>query len=153
MGCVTFAMELFRLSLEMIENEDTHSLIIFDGVCNFCNGAVSFILRNDVKEIFYFTPNQSDYAQKLFKKLSIEKTELDSVILIKNAHVYTKSDAALEIVKELKGIYSYLYLFKVLPKGFRDFFYLLFAKNRYKIFGKKDSCMVPSKDFLKRFIL
>jgi len=137
----------------MNNNEDTQPLIIFDGVCNFCNSSVSFIIRNEEKEMFYFTPNQSVYAQKLLKKLPIHKTELDSIILIKNAQLYTKSDAALEIAKELKGLWSYLYFFKVLPKVFRDYFYVLFAKNRYKFFGKKDSCMVPSKNLLKRFIL
>jgi len=137
----------------MNSSDDTRTIIIFDGVCNFCNGAVNFIIKKDVKEIFYFIPNQSSYGKELFKEYSISNSELDSVILIKNGHCYTKSDAALEIIKELNGIYSSLYVFKILPKRLRDYFYDIFAKNRYRVFGKMDSCMIPSKKLRKRFIL
>jgi len=137
----------------MNSSDDTRTIIIFDGVCNFCNGAVNFIIKKDVKEIFYFTPNQSSYGKELFKEYSISNSELDSVILVKNGHCYTKSDAALEIIKQFNGFYSYLYVFKILPKRLRDYFYDIFAKNRYRVFGKMDSCMIPSKKLRKRFIL
>ncbi|NQY93870.1 MAG: DUF393 domain-containing protein [Campylobacteraceae bacterium] len=128
------------------------SLVLFDGVCNFCNKAVSFIIKRDPKEIFYFAAIQSPIAQKLLKEYKLNETDLDSVILIKDGHCYTKSDATLEITKDLKGFYSYLWVFKFLPKKFRDYFYDLFAKNRYKIFGKRNSCMIPSSNISKRFM-
>jgi len=132
--------------------KETPPLIIFDGVCNFCDGAVSFIIKRDSKELFYFSPFQSLKAQKLLEPFKIQNSQLDSVILIKDGRCYMKSDAALEIAKELKGIYSYFYIFKFLPKKSRDYFYDLFAKNRYKMFGKKEQCMIPAQKINKRFI-
>jgi len=133
-------------------SEDEHPIIIFDGVCNFCDGAVSFIIKRDSRELFYFSPFQSIKAQSLLEPYKIQTSQLDSVILIKDGRCYIKSDAALEICKELKGIYSYLYIFKFFPKKLRNYFYDLFAKNRYKMFGKKEQCMVPSSSIKKRFI-
>ncbi len=140
------------MSKDTNSSKETHPIIIFDGVCNFCHGAVSFIIKRDSKELFYFSPFQSFKAQKLLEPFKIKTSQLDSVILIKDGRCYMKSDAALEIAKELNGIYSYFYIFKFLPKKSRDYFYDLFAKNRYKMFGKKEQCMVPTQKIKKRFI-
>ncbi|MBT3320941.1 MAG: thiol-disulfide oxidoreductase DCC family protein [Anaerolineae bacterium] len=127
-------------------------IIIFDGICNFCNGSVNFIIKRDPKGIFSFTPMQSDIAQELMEKHKIEKVELDTFLLIKKGIIYDRSDAALEIAKDLTGFWHLFIIFKVLPKRLSDSFYNLFAKNRYALFGKRASCMIPTPEIRKRFL-
>jgi len=129
------------------------NIIIFDGVCNFCNKSVNFIIKRDTNFHFLFTPNQSTQAEELLKKYGLSDISLSTIILIKNDKYYVKSDAILEIIKELSGYWYLFGIFKVLPKSFRDFIYNFISKNRYKLFGKKEFCMMPSKEIKERFIL
>lgn len=128
------------------------AVVLFDGICNFCNSSVNFIIERDAQNFFKFAPIQSEVGQKLLDEYKIDRLETDSIILIENKTAYTHSTAALRIAQKLGGIWSLLYGFIVLPKFIRDFFYKLFAKYRYKLFGKKDECMIPTPDIRERFL-
>jgi predicted DCC family thiol-disulfide oxidoreductase YuxK len=126
------------------------AIILFDGVCNFCNNSVNFIIGQDKNNYFKFTPLQSKIGQDFVKKFNLN--DIDSVILVENDKAYTHSTAALKIAKTLGGIWSLAYAFIIVPKFIRDFFYKLFAKNRYKLFGKKDECMIPTPEIRAKFL-
>ncbi|MGB7200852.1 MAG: thiol-disulfide oxidoreductase DCC family protein [Pyrinomonadaceae bacterium] len=126
-------------------------IVLFDGVCNFCNGAVNFIIRHDHQKKFRFAALQSEKGIGLRTKHGIAE-DVDSIILIENDHAYLYSDAALKITRALGGVWSLLYAFMVLPTPVRDWLYKLFAKYRYRLFGKKDVCMVPTPDIKERFL-
>ena len=128
------------------------AIILFDGVCNFCNGSVNFVIAHDAKNYFKFAPLQSDVAQSLLEKHNIDKAETDSVILIEDETAFTHSTAALRIARKLDGAWSWFYVFVIIPKFVRDFCYKLFAKYRYKLFGKKDVCMMPTAEIKEKFI-
>lgn len=128
------------------------AIILFDGVCNFCNGSVNFIIERDSKNYFKFAPLQSETAQKLLDKFGIDKTQTDSVILIEGEKAYTHSTAALRVARKLDGAWSAAYAFSIVPKPIRDFFYKTFAKYRYKLFGKQDACMMPTPEIRARFL-
>jgi len=129
-------------------------IILFDGVCNLCNNSVNFIIKRDKQNYFLFASLQSDAAKKILLQLNAKNylNSLDSVLLIKDNVIYTKSSAALYILKNLNFPYSVFFIFIIFPKFFRDFFYDIIAKNRYKWFGKKDTCMIPTKKILDKFI-
>ncbi len=129
-----------------------NGLVLFDGVCNFCNGSVNFIIERDRKNYFRFAPIQSEIAQKLLEKYKIDKSKLDSVIFIENDTAYTHSTAALRVARKLDGFWAWFYGFIVVPKFIRDFFYKQFAKNRYRIFGKTDACMIPTPEMREKFL-
>lgn len=127
-------------------------LIIFDGVCVFCNGVVNFIIKRDSACVFTFSPMQSEVAQSLIKQHHASKEILNTLMLIKNGTCYLRTDAILEIAKDLSGMWYLFNVFKIIPRPIRDFLYTLFARNRYKLFGKRNSCMVPTESVKKRFI-
>lgn len=127
------------------------AIILFDGVCNLCNNSVQFILKRDTKYMFSFASLQSDAGQRLLQQHDIPKNT-DSFILIENGKVYDRSTAALRICKHLKGFWKLCYLFIVIPKPIRDYMYQFIAKNRYKWFGTKTACMLPTPDLRKRFL-
>lgn len=131
---------------------ENRQIVIFDGVCNFCNGAVRFISKRDPKGKFAFTPIQSEVAKGLMEKHGISNLGIDTFVLIKNdrAHIYT--DAAMEIAKELTGFWTLFRLFKIIPRFIRDFLYRLFARNRYRLFGRTDHCVMPANEIRDRFI-
>lgn len=131
---------------------DSRNIVIFDGVCNFCNGAVHFIINRDPKGIFVFAPMQSNLAKELMTKHQINNDGVDTFLLVKNDRCFVFSSAALEIAKDLTGFWSVLRIFKWVPASIRDAFYKLFARNRYALFGKQDHCMVPTADVKSRFI-
>lgn len=128
------------------------AIILFDGVCNFCNGSVNFIIERDPAAYFKFAPLQSEVGEKLLGKYGVDKTRTDSVVLIEDEKVYTYSTAALRIARHLEGFWSKFYGFRLVPGVVRDFFYKLFAKNRYRLFGKKDACMLPTPEIRARFL-
>ena len=128
------------------------AIILFDGVCNFCNGSVNFVIAHDAQNYFKFAPLQSDVAQSLLEKHNIDKAATDSVILIEDETAFTHSTAALRIARKLDGAWSWFYVFVIIPKFVRDFCYKLFAKYRYKFFGKKDLCMMPTAEIKEKFI-
>src|SRR5687768_16318256 len=129
-----------------------HSIILFDGICNVCNGAVQFIVKRDKKNHFRFASLQSPEGQKLLAQHELPVNDFNSFVLVENGIVYTRSLAALKIAKYLSGLWSLLYGFIIVPKFIRDSIYDLFAKNRYKWFGKKDSCMIPTPEIMAKFL-
>ncbi len=131
---------------------DKFKIILFDGVCNLCNSSVNFIIDNDHKNVFKFTSLQSEKGIELLKKYDLLDKNIDSVILVENDKAYVKSDAALKIAKTLGGKYKLFYGLIILPAFIRNFFYDIIAKNRYKWFGKKDSCRIPTLELKSKFL-
>ena len=127
-------------------------IILFDGVCNLCNGFVQFIIKRDRNAIFKFAALQSDFGQAFLKSQNLNQLELKSVILIEGEKIYTQSTAALKITKYLDGAWKLGYAFIIVPPFIRNGFYKIVSKYRYKWFGKKDQCMVPTVDLKGRFL-
>ncbi len=135
-----------------IVNNKENSILLFDGVCNLCNSAVQFVIKRDKKKKFLYTSLQSKTGQKLLLKYGLNLSDFDSFILIENEKYFTKSTAALKVAKGLGGIWSMLYIFIIIPKFTRNAIYDFIARNRYKWFGKRDECMLPSPEFKDRFL-
>ena len=128
-------------------------IILFDGLCNLCDATVQFIIKRDTKDVFRFVSLQSDLGRELLQKLPIEFQLTDSVILYESEKVFFyKSQAVFEIVKSIGGIYYCLLIFKLLPNTITNTVYDFIAKNRYRWWGKKESCLVPSKDLQSKFL-
>jgi len=127
-------------------------IILFDGVCNFCNFWVNFVIKRDKKDLFRFTALQSVKAKELTSRFNIDITNLDTFVLIKGEKFFTKSTAALMVCKELNSLVKILFPLIILPKFLRDFIYDLIAKNRYKLFGKRDTCRVPTEADQLKFL-
>ncbi len=132
---------------------ENKKIILFDGVCNLCNDSVNFIIERDKNDVFRFASLQSKIGQKLTLERGIDPEAMDSIILIEpGIAYYEKSTAALEISKHLTGGYSNLKYFSFLPEGFRNVVYDLIARNRYKWFGKKEECMIPTPALKSKFL-
>ena len=129
------------------------NIILFDGVCNFCNFWVNFIMDRDAKSVFKFASLQSEAGIKLIEKHSINTKDIDSVILIMNNKYFVKSEAVLKIARELTSFWKIFYYFKFIPAPVRDFIYDIIAKNRYSIFGKRESCRIPTEEEKSKFIV
>jgi predicted DCC family thiol-disulfide oxidoreductase YuxK len=128
-------------------------IILFDGVCNLCNSAVQFIIKHDKKDVFRFVALQSDKGQEILVYIGIDPKNIDSIVLYEpGVAYYYKSDAVLQIAKGLHGIYSIGVIFKILPNRIRNQLYDYIAKNRYKWYGKKESCMIPATDLKIKFL-
>jgi predicted DCC family thiol-disulfide oxidoreductase YuxK len=123
----------------------------FDGVCNLCNGLVQFIIRRDKKAIFMFGTLQSEKAEELLDSYNIPTGEIKTIILIEDGKAFRKSTAALRILSRLPG-WAWIKIFMIVPRVIRDFVYDLVAKYRYKIFGKKETCMIPTSELKARFL-
>ena len=130
----------------------TRKIILFDGICNLCNQSVQFVIEHDSKNQFRFASLQSDFGQDFLKKNKLEATQFDSIVFIEDDQFYTKSSAALKIAKYLDGITSWLTIFMIVPKPLRDVVYSFIAKNRYRWFGKNESCWLPTKELKAKFI-
>jgi predicted DCC family thiol-disulfide oxidoreductase YuxK len=128
-------------------------IIVFDGVCNFCNFWVNFLLERDRKNIFLFTALQSDAAKSLLKKYNRSPNDIDTFLLITDKGCFDRSTAGLLVAKELGGMWKLLYVFMIIPKFIRDPFYNLIAKNRYKFFGKNEACRIPTADERDKFLV
>lgn len=126
--------------------------MIFDGVCNFCNGAVRFICKRDPQGLFVFTPMQSELARALIEEHGIHNVGIDTFLLIKDGKCHIWTDAAMEIASDLTGAWWLFNVFRIVPAGIRDYFYRLFARNRYRLFGRTDRCEIPSQEWRNRFI-
>jgi predicted DCC family thiol-disulfide oxidoreductase YuxK len=128
-------------------------IILFDGVCNLCNGAVQFIIKHDKKDTFRFVALQSEIGIEICNYIGVDRSEIDSIILYNpSVAYYYKSSAVIEIAEELGGIYSLVSVFKILPEKLRNYIYDYVAKNRYKWYGKKDSCMIPTPELKAKFL-
>jgi len=128
------------------------SIILFDGICNLCNASVLFIIKRDPTVNFYFQSIQDADAAKLPADLSKEALNLESILLIENNKLYKKSTAALRIARKLNALWPLFYVFIIVPVFIRDPLYSLIARNRYRWFGKKDYCMIPTPELKSRFI-
>ncbi len=126
--------------------------ILFDGVCNLCNKAVTFIIDHDPKDQFRFAALQSEVGVKLLSQYNIDSEKIDSIILINNDKAFIKASAALRIAKHLSGGWPILYGFVILPKFLTNSIYDFVARNRYDWFGKKDNCMIPTPELKSKFL-
>jgi predicted DCC family thiol-disulfide oxidoreductase YuxK len=133
-------------------DNSNHITVLFDGVCNLCNGTVQFIIKRDRAAIFRFASLQSHYAQRLLRQVNLPTDQLYSVIVIEDGIAYQKSDAALRIARHLPGFWHWLYIFRFIPKFIRDGLYNFIAANRYRFFGKQDHCMIPTPELKARFV-
>ena len=135
-----------------IDVNDKSNIIFFDGVCNFCNFWVSFVIKNDPKGDFAFSSLQSDFAMNFLKKNGI-KSDFQTIIFFSEGKFLTQSDAVLSILNKNGGFNKFLYqLFKPIPIRIRNGLYRFVARNRYQLFGKKGKCMVPNESIKKRFL-
>ncbi len=121
-------------------------VLLFDGICNLCNGAVNFVIKRDKKAILKFAPLQSEVAKKLLEEFNLSHHEMKSFILIENNESYIKSTAALKVCRYLKNPWPLMYGFIIVPKFIRDGIYNWIANNRYRWFGKKETCMIPTPE-------
>jgi predicted DCC family thiol-disulfide oxidoreductase YuxK len=128
-------------------------VLIFDGVCNLCNSLVKFVIRRDKKARIRFASLQSPAGQSLISKAGLKSGTTDTVIYFTDNNFKFRSSAVLYLLRDIGGISKLLYTFIIIPPFIRDFFYNLVARSRYRIFGKRESCMVPSKDIENRFLL
>ena len=126
-------------------------VILFDGVCNLCSGSVQFVLKRDKEKRFLFTSLQSNYGQDLLKRSNLPMNTFNSFILFEDGKIITRSTAALTIFSQLKG-WKWVKIFWIIPKFIRDAVYNLIAKNRYKWFGKRNECWLPTPDLKARFL-
>lgn len=127
-------------------------VILYDGVCNLCNGFVQFILLRDPKGYFHFASLQSTLGQQILAAANMDKKALGTVILLENKQLYTHSDAPLRIARKLPGAWPVLYGFILVPKFIRDAIYRFVARNRYNWFGKQESCLLPRPEWKTRFL-
>jgi predicted DCC family thiol-disulfide oxidoreductase YuxK len=134
-----------------MSNNKEH-ILLFDGVCNLCNSIVQFTIKRDPKEKFKFASLQSESGQALLKKFGLPTDDFDSFVFIKGDKYFLKSSAGLHVLKELGGVWKLFYVFIIFPRPLRDFVYNIIAKTRYKIFGKRDTCMVPTSRLKQRFL-
>ena len=129
-----------------------HPVILFDGVCNFCNSAIQFVIRQDAKEQLYFAPLQSPAAQKLLQQHHLPQKDFETFLLLDNNTIYQKSDAALRVAKHFKWYWQWVQVLQFIPSAWRNAVYSFVARNRYRWFGKRDACMIPTEKIKKRFL-
>jgi predicted DCC family thiol-disulfide oxidoreductase YuxK len=129
-----------------------NKIVLFDGVCNLCNSSVQFIIKHDKKKQFRFASLQGKFGQEVLKKNNFSSESLNTLILIEEDKIFTRSTGVLRMLKHLGGGWSLLYGFIILPAFIRDAVYNWVSKNRYKWFGKKDECMIPTKELKERFL-
>lgn len=128
-------------------------LILFDGVCNLCDATVQFIIKHDKQDVFRFVALQSELGQEIVKYIGVDTSKTDSIILYEPGRAYYyKAEAAIRIAKELGGIYSLVGIFSVLPNWFSNKIYDYVARNRYKWYGKKEQCMIPTPEMKAKFL-
>lgn len=128
-------------------------IVLFDGVCNLCNAAVQYIIKRDKKDAFRFVSLQSELGQKILKHIGINPLHIDSIVLYEpGVSYYFKSSAAIEIAKGLSGIFTLASVFRILPSALRDSVYDYIATNRYKWYGKKDNCWLPTAELKAKFL-
>ena len=129
-----------------------HPVILFDGVCNFCNSAVNFTLKRNTKANIRFAPMQSDAGLKLLQQYHLPVDDMQSFVFIENGVAYKQSTAGLKVCRHLNGLWPLCYGLIIVPKFIRDGIYNWIAKNRYKWFGVQQSCMIPTPEVSARFL-
>ena len=132
--------------------KDSYSIILFDGICNFCNSSVNFIIERDYKNRFRFASLQSVKGQELLKQFNLDSQNLKTIILLENGGYFTKTTAALRITKHLKGFWKFFYIFIIVPLFLRNIFYNIIARYRYRWFGKRETCRIPTAEEKAKFL-
>ena len=127
-------------------------IILFDGVCNLCYGVVKFAINRDKRNRLRFASLQSDAAKELMRATGIDENQLKTFVFIDDKKAYTKSTAGLKLAQNLDGLWPMLYAFIIVPRAIRDFVYNYISKNRYRWFGKEESCMIPTPEIQARFL-
>jgi len=128
-------------------------IILFDGVCNLCDSSIQFIIKHDKKDLFRFVALQSEIGMEIIKHIGVDTSKIDSILLYEPGKAYYyKAEAALKIAKELGGIYTAISWFGILPKFLTNSVYDYIAKNRYKWYGKKDACIIPTPELKAKFL-
>ena len=127
-------------------------ILLFDGVCNLCNGVVQFVIKNDPEGKYQFASLQSGKGQELLEKYNLPTDAFESFVLVEDNKVFQKSSAALTLFGGLGGIWKLTKVFWVVPRFLRDWVYSLIANNRYKMFGRKDECWLPTPELKSRFL-
>ena len=135
-----------------VRKMEEQPVILFDGVCNFCNSAINFTIKRNNKANISFAPLQSETGQKLLKQYNLPVNDMESFVFIKNGVAYKQSTAALKVCRHLRGLWPLCYGLIIVPKFIRDGIYNWIARNRYKWFGKKESCMIPTPEIRARFL-
>ena len=139
-----------KMMLNLPENK---KIILFDGLCNLCDNAVQYVIKHDKKDVFRFVALQSDLGKKILNYLNVDTSKMDSIILYEPGIAYFyKSDAALEIVKDLNVFLKWSIIFKIIQSSLRNPIYDYVARNRYKWYGKKDACMIPTPELKAKFL-
>ena len=128
------------------------NLILFDGVCNFCNSAVQIVIEIDRQKIFKFAAIQSELGQQLYRQHGLDPIDIQTLMLVDGERVLTRSDAVLEVLARLDGGWQLLAGFRAMPQPLRDWAYSEFARQRFVLFGRRDACMVPTPELQERFI-
>lgn len=128
-------------------------IILFDGVCNLCDSAVQYVIKHDQKDVFRFAALQSDLGKEILDHIGIDPKHIDSIVLYEpGVAYYYKSSAAIEIARNFGGVFHLGTVFKIIPGFLRDKIYDYVARNRYKWYGKKDSCMIPTPELKAKFL-
>ena len=135
-----------------MQSNDQKSIILFDGICNLCNASVRFILKRDQTKKFLFASLQSDAAKEILLQQPSKKNNLDTIILIDNGKIYERSTAAIKIGTKLGWMFKWVYVGYLLPVKVRDALYNWIAKNRYKWFGKRENCFIPTEKEKSKFL-
>jgi predicted DCC family thiol-disulfide oxidoreductase YuxK len=132
--------------------DTSHPIVLFDGVCNLCSGAVQFIIRRDPEGRFRFASLQSPLGEELLARFGIDSKLVDSVILVEGDRWFKESDAALRVAHGMSGAWRMLWVLRVIPRPIRDGLYRLVARNRYRWFGKPETCWLPTPELRGRFL-
>jgi predicted DCC family thiol-disulfide oxidoreductase YuxK len=139
--------------MEISELPKDKKIILFDGVCNLCNTSVQFVIKHDKKDLFRFVPLQSDLGKKILNHLGINREHTDSIVLYEPGKAYYyKAEAALKIINKFGGYYKLLNLFQIFPKFISNAIYDYIAKNRYRWYGKQETCMIPTPELSAKFL-
>lgn len=129
-----------------------HKIILFDGICNLCNASINFVIERDKNDVFRFAALQSDLGKEYTSKFNIDTSQTDSILLIDQDKIYLKSTAAIYIAKSLSGAYPLLFSLMIVPNFIRNWVYDFVARNRYKWYGKREVCMVPTPKLKNKFL-
>lgn len=135
-----------------MEKYTNKNIVLFDGVCNLCNGAINFLIDHDKDNLLLFASLQSDFGQVVLKDYGMNINDFDTFVFLKDGKMFTRSQGALEVMNVLGGSWSSLYLFRFVPTFLRDGIYKIIAKNRYKLFGQRDACRMPTPELKAKFL-
>ena len=128
------------------------NLVLFDGTCHFCNVSMQFILCHDHRQVFSFAPIQSELGQRIFRAQALDPAAAQTFMVIRHGRVLLRSEAALEVARQFGGAWRLLTVFRIVPRGWRDWAYARFARNRYRWFGRRETCLISTPKVCKRFL-